>query len=113
MISIPFKVLVGTRVCQALLALLTHSANLSLWKPFSWFSCSKTYLLLIALVLILFACVCVWLCFITHPFILFYFIGHMACGIPVSQLGIEPASPAVEAWSLNHWTAREVLPLLF
>ena len=25
-----------------------------------------------------------------------------------SQPGIEPAPPAVEVWSLNHWTAREV-----
>ena len=32
----------------------------------------------------------------------------MACGILVSQPGIEPAPPAVEVWSLNHRTAREV-----
>ena len=31
----------------------------------------------------------------------------MACRIFVSQLGIEPMIPAVEVWSLNHWTARE------
>ena len=45
----------------------------------------------------------------------------MACGILVPGPGIEPAPPAVEAQSLNHWTAREVshlfivntLPILF
>ena len=26
----------------------------------------------------------------------------------VPQPGIEPTSPALEAWNLNHWTAREV-----
>ena len=31
-----------------------------------------------------------------------------ACGILVPQPGIEPTPPAVEAQSLNHWTAREV-----
>ena len=31
-----------------------------------------------------------------------------ACGILVPRPGIEPVPPAVEAWSLNHWTAREV-----
>ena len=33
---------------------------------------------------------------------------HVACGILVPQPGIEPVSPALEALSLNHWTAREV-----
>ena len=32
-----------------------------------------------------------------------------ACGILVSWPGIEPAPPALEAWSLNCWTTREVL----
>ena len=42
-------------------------------------------------------------------FILFYFWPHCAaCGILVSRPGIKPASPEVEVWSLNHWTAREV-----
>ena len=31
-----------------------------------------------------------------------------ACGILVPRPGIEPVPPAVEARSLNHWTAREV-----
>ena len=30
-----------------------------------------------------------------------------ACGILVPQPGMEPMPPTVEAWSLNHWTARE------
>ena len=37
----------------------------------------------------------------------------MACGILVSQPGIKPVPPALEAWSLNHWTAREVPQGLF
>ena len=32
----------------------------------------------------------------------------MACGILVPGPGIEPAPPALEAWSPNHWTTREV-----
>ena len=31
----------------------------------------------------------------------------MACGILAPRPGIEPMPPAVEAWSLNHWTNRE------
>ena len=38
-----------------------------------------------------------------HPLFL-----RMACGVLVPRPGIEPAPPAVEAQSLNHWTAREV-----
>ena len=30
------------------------------------------------------------------------------CGILIPQPGIDPGSPALGAWSLNHWTAREV-----
>ena len=40
-----------------------------------------------------------------------FFFGHVflvACGILVPQPGMEPMPPAVEAWSLNQWTAREV-----
>ena len=41
---------------------------------------------------------------------LFHFIfWHTACGILVPRPGIEPAPPALEAWSLNHWTSREAL----
>ena len=32
----------------------------------------------------------------------------VAYGTLVPQPGIELMSPALEAWSLNHWTAREV-----
>ena len=39
----------------------------------------------------------------------FFFSPHcVACGILVPRLGIEPVPHASEAWSLNHWTAREV-----
>ena len=33
---------------------------------------------------------------------------HAACGILVPWPGIKPVPPALEAQSLNHWTAREV-----
>jgi len=36
-----------------------------------------------------------------------------AWGILVPPPGIEPVSPALEAWSLNHWTAREVPRFVF
>ena len=41
--------------------------------------------------------------------LLFFWPHRVACGILVPLPGIEPTPPAVEAWSLNHWTAREVL----
>ena len=40
--------------------------------------------------------------------VFFFWLHHAACGILVPPPGIEPVPPAVEAWSLNHWTAREV-----
>ena len=40
---------------------------------------------------------------------LFFLPHHSACGILVPRPGIEPTPLAVEAWSLNQWTAREVL----
>ena len=36
-----------------------------------------------------------------------------ACRISVSQPGIKPVLPAVEAQDLNHWITREVLFYLF
>ena len=42
--------------------------------------------------------------------VLFFFFGRaVACGILVLRPGIEPAPPALEVQSPNHWTAREVL----
>ena len=37
-----------------------------------------------------------------------FFFGCAACWILVPRPGIKPTPPAVEARSLNHWTAREV-----
>ena len=37
----------------------------------------------------------------------FWFIGHTeACGILIPLPGMEPVPLALEAQSLNHWTAR-------
>ena len=46
-------------------------------------------------------------------FIYLFWPHHASCGILVSQPGIEPAPPAMEKWSLNHWTTREDLALSF
>ena len=37
----------------------------------------------------------------------------MVCGILVTQPGMEPVPPALEAQRLNHWTAREVQVFIF
>ena len=43
----------------------------------------------------------------------FFFLLHRtACGTLVPRPGIEPIPSAVEAQSLNYWTAREAPPLL-
>ena len=43
-------------------------------------------------------------------FSFFFFLWpcHVEGGILAPRPGIEPVPPAVEAWSPNHWTAREV-----
>ena len=46
-------------------------------------------------------------------FFFFLTFGCRAAGrILVSQPGIKPAPPALEAMSLNHWTDKEVPPTL-
>ena len=47
------------------------------------------------------------LIFVSVSLFFFFFFGHMACRVLIPQPGIEPVSPVVEVWSLNHWTARE------
>ena len=42
-------------------------------------------------------------------FFFFFLPHHAVCRILVPWPGIKPAPPAVEARSLNHWTAMEVL----
>ena len=46
-----------------------------------------------------------------YYFILFYVLiwpYHAAFGILAPRPGMEPEPPAVEVWSLNHWTTREI-----
>ena len=43
----------------------------------------------------------------------FFWPCPVSCRISVPWPGIEPMPPAVEAQSLNHWTAREVLLMHF
>jgi len=43
----------------------------------------------------------------------FFWPHHMSRGILVPRLGIELVAPAVEVWSLNHWTTRDVLKFVF
>ena len=48
----------------------------------------------------------------TYTFFPFSFFGHcVACGILVFPTGIRPVPPAVEAYSLNHWTSLNVSTL--
>ena len=42
-----------------------------------------------------------------------FWLWLTACGILVPPPGIEPMTPAVEAWSLNHCTTKEVSVILF
>ena len=44
-------------------------------------------------------------------FYLFIWLHRGVCGILVPQPGIKPMLPALEAWSLNHWTSKEVQEL--
>ena len=39
-----------------------------------------------------------------YNFFLSFFFGHVAYGILVPPAGIKPEPPALEVWSLNHWT---------
>ena len=41
-------------------------------------------------------------------FFFFFQLCHLACRILVPWSGIESVPPEVEAWSLNHWTTKEV-----
>ena len=45
--------------------------------------------------------------------LIFFWPHHMTWGILVPGLGIKPIPPALEVWSLNHWTAREVPNMFF
>ena len=38
----------------------------------------------------------------------FFWLHHIACVILDPQPEMEPVPPALEAWSLKYWTAREV-----
>ena len=45
---------------------------------------------------------------------LFLFYGHhMACGILFPEPVVEPMSPTMKAWNLNHCTANEVFKVAF
>ena len=69
------------------------------------FSESKNRLSEIFVSLVFFVVVKYWL--LAFFFFFFWLLG-IACRILVPQPGIEPVYPAVGAWSLSHWIAREV-----
>lgn len=49
-----------------------------------------------------------------HSFFFYLFwLYHMAYGILVLQSGTKPTSPPLEAKSLNHWIAIDVLNIIF
>ena len=41
-------------------------------------------------------------------FFLLFWPHHVACGTLTLRLGIKPVPSSLAAWSLDHWTAREV-----
>ena len=49
-----------------------------------------------------------WMLFTLVESFLFLAVLMAACGISVPRPGIEPAPPAVETQSLNHWTTRKI-----
>ena len=52
--------------------------------------------------------------FFKKPFFFSFLWPHCAAlGILVPQPGIEPVSPAMEVWSLNHWITRGVAMIPF
>ena len=63
----------------------------------------------------LFSILSVWntFSFFFLSFFFFFWLHRAACGILDPQPRIEPVPPAVEEWSLNHWTTREVPGTLF
>ena len=55
-----------------------------------------------------FFCFSLYLFIFSFFFFLIFWPCPAACGILVPRPGMQPEPPAVEAWSLNHWTTREV-----
>ena len=53
------------------------------------------------------ACCLLFSTVVSHFILLFYFCCT-TCGILVPRPVNKSTSPALEAWSLNHWTSREV-----
>ena len=79
--------------------------------------CTGIYLLMVLICISLLATdikhLFMYLLAICTCFFFFFWPRCMACGIQVPQPEIEPVPPSVEAWSLNHWTTREVPVYLF
>ena len=44
-----------------------------------------------------------------HTWFYFLAVPHVACGILVTQPGIEPVPTAMEAQRPNHWTAKGII----
>ena len=83
---------------------------ISIWRISFNISC-RTNLMVMNSLSFFFFFFLIWECLNFSAF--FFFIICMACSILVPQPGIKPIPPAVETWSLNHWTAREIPCLLF
>ena len=52
-------------------------------------------------------------CFYLSEFILFLFFGHTTQLMDLSSPRDQIHTAALEAWSLNHWMAREVPEFIF
>ena len=79
-----------------------------------WFSYTHTHVCIYIVCVPVCVCVCTPVYIYTHVFYLTFFFPYSMWhkGL-VPWLGIELAFPAVELWSLNHWTTREVLYIFF
>ena len=46
--------------------------------------------------------------FVPIPRLFCFWPYHITCGILILQPGVKPRTPALKAWTLNHWATRAV-----
>ena len=93
----------GQKKCIKLWKSSPISSVLTVLHFVKWFFCVNIYFFFFSLVIR-------WITLIV--FFFFFWPHHAACGILAPRSGIEPVTPAVEAWSCNRWSAREFPTLI-
>ena len=101
--------LISMSVSLFLFHRLVHLCHI-LDSIYKWYHRVFVFLFLTSLSMIISSCIRVVANGIIFFFSFFSWPCLAACWILVPWPGIKPAPPAVKAWSLNHWTTRE-LPL--